>query len=211
MASKYAGNATFGTNNEYTKYTSTKLSRKTKTYPEIRYKQITDTTEFIQHIEENKRNTDPTSAWRVDTPTSDNLKDVDMYITNNGSTFGINRKTHTMVALSSARDEQGNSLDNMRAINEVALQKGGTNFDSFEGNWDFYLHNGYVPTGWVNWDSQYNNYMMGQGWRPEYGTERVIWFEHNPTQAKEMIKQGITVNEWATGDNYKRFDTENEE
>jgi len=202
MASKYSSNTTSG----YTTYTSPNKSSATDSYPQIKYRQTYDTTEFIQNVQQNKNNTDPEISWRVDTPDEEALKNADMYITENGSTFAITRDTHTLISLSSARDANGESLDNMRAINEIAIDKGGTNFDSFEGNWDFYLHCGYKPVGWVNWDSQYNDDMMSQGWTPDYGTERIIWFEHDPSVAKQMVKDNITLNEWATGRNYKTFD-----
>ena len=199
MASKSSGNTMGGGDNTGFEHFKSQKASKNGDIPEIYFRQTTDTQEFINQVKENKDNTNPDIAWHVDTPSPDDLENSDMYITSNGSTFAINRETHTLTALSA----RGNSPENMRAVVEASVDKGGTNFDSFEGNYGFYLHSGFVPVRWTNWNSEYNDYMKAQGW-PGKETERIVWFEHNPELAEQMVKNHITMNEWATGDNYTR-------
>jgi len=130
-----------------------------------------------------------------------------MYITSNGTTFGI--KDGVMMGLNSAKNSKGDSLDNMRAINEVARKLGGKTFDSFSGNWSFYLHNGYVPTKYSPWNHKYDETMIKQGWDPNLDdTEPVIYFEYNPTEAKKLIKDKIKAEQWINDNKDKIFEEE---
>ena len=82
-------------------------------------------------------------------------------------------------------------------FDEIARSQGGKTFDSFSGNWDFYLHNGYVPTKYAPWDHSYDKVMKEQGWDPKLDKpEPVIYFKYDPQVAKQMVSDKVSRRKW---------------
>lgn len=85
------------------------------------------------------------SAWRVDTShTGKDYVGTKTYISEGGSTFSVTKDGDI---ISVCR----NTNDSMRGhvLLEKAVESGGKKLDSFDGNFGFYMMNGFEPVSWI--------------------------------------------------------------
>lgn len=87
---------------------------------------------------------------------------------------------------------------------EEAVKAGGKKLDSFDGNFAFYLRNGFEPVSWTAFDERY----APKGWvKDKYDSEPVIFFKYT---GKKYGKQSKDFWEIKKAQFYKKSKDEQE-
>lgn len=121
------------------------------------------------------------SRWRVDS--SHSLEDYDndrKYVVNGKSTFAITKDGDI---ISVAKPKSDKEISGSELL-QMAVRKGGRKLDSFDGNYDFYVKNGFEPVSWTRFDEEY----APEGWDKEkHKKENVIFFKYTGKVTNETL------------------------
>lgn len=114
----------------------------------------------------------PQDAWRVTSYTADELKEehpnAKLFTTPGGSTFAVDKGGDIISVCRNPNDKQYRGKD----LIAMAVENGGTKLDSYSGNHDFYLKQGFEPVSWCVFDKQY----APSDWTPIRDKEEPIIF-----------------------------------
>lgn len=119
-----------------------------------------------------KKTQAPEDAWRVDTDSHEGKDYIGnkIYTSKGGSTVAVT-KDGDIVSVCT------NKTDNMYGYEllEVAVRAGGKKLDSFDGNFGFYMRNGFEPVSWTAFDKKY----APNGWKEGRDREEpVVFFKY---------------------------------
>lgn len=154
----------------------------------IKVREVKDSKEFKQYLEEAYESQPKKACWRVDldySPDDYIKKGCKMYVTENGSTIAI-KPDGDIISVCSKLGPNGEH-DNARALLEFAVKKGGTKFDSYDGNYGFYRRCGFEPCTWTKGNPEYypdlwkENHKKG---KEGFDEEDIIFFKYTGKQSK---------------------------
>ena len=149
----------------------------------IQVREITDPQDFITLLQENTKNISEDKKWRVSVPqTPEDIQDwikdhpgVKMYITSNGTTGAVT-PDGDMISLSSHAHEGAQMF-------EYQIQNGGRKLDTFDGNYGLYRKLGFVPVSYTPFNAEI---AKNDGWKPEYGSEDVVFMVYGGNESKSI-------------------------
>lgn len=172
----------YNTKNHHDKfkpYTCTTASGKEVTIDVL---ELTSKPTFIKKLKEAKDTLKDEVKWRVDEPSVEDLENTRIFQTWNGCTFAV-RPDGDIVNVCGKMGEDGYSLDNMEAVMNYAVNKGGGDrLDSFDGNWRFYRKCGFEPKTWISFDESFGEEI---GWvKGRDSPEPVIFMSYTGNKKK---------------------------
>lgn len=128
-------------------------------------------------------------AWRVDTDGHDGKDYVGTktFISDKGSTFSVKPDGDIISVCVNKFDTMSGS-----ELLQMAVKAGGTKLDSFDGNFSFYLKNGFEPVSWTKFDMQYKP----KGWRKTYTQEAVVFFKYTGVPVKSKDAQELKISQF---------------
>lgn len=130
---------------------------------------------FAQSLRKAKSTQPTEDYWRVDTDSHD-AKDyvgTKTFISEGGSTFAIKDGDIISVCRNANDKTRGHELLDM------AVKAGGNKLDSFDGNFAFYVRNGFEPISWTAFDENYKP----KGWDyTMHKKEPVVFFKYTGTK-----------------------------
>lgn len=110
----------------------------------------------------------PEAVWRVDEQSPENLADAELVVSDNGSTFAI-RPDGDIIAVCRAGEDKGYK------IIQEAVKHGGDRLDSFSGNNQFYMMNGFEPVCYIDFNPEY----APPDWNPKQDdAEEVVFYQY---------------------------------
>ena len=99
---------------------------------------------------------------------------------NGKSTFAITKDGDI---ISVAKPKSDKEISGSELL-QMAVRKGGRKLDSFDGNYDFYVKNGFEPVSWTRFDEEY----APEGWDKEkHKKENVIFFKYTGKVTNETL------------------------
>lgn len=123
--------------------------------------------EFHKTLVSAKANTDERLRWRVDVHEMDDYKADKLTITRNGSTVAVTPDGDIISVCASG--------DRGKYLMQKAVEMGGMKLDTYDGNFGFYVKQGFEPVSWCKFDEQY----APDGWvKGLDGKENVIFFKY---------------------------------
>lgn len=125
-----------------------------------------------------KSTQDPKNAWRVDT-TSHGDKDYlhKVLVTTPDGSCACVTKDGDIISVCTNRQTDFNKDRNYNGseVLKEAVKNGGLKLDSFDGNFSFYVRNGFKPVSWCKFDEEY----APEGWRKNRDSpESVVFFKY---------------------------------
>lgn len=128
--------------------------------------------EFKKALVTAKETQSQASAWRVDTDshTGKDYVGTKTYISEGGSTFSVTKDGDIISVCKNTND----SINGYELL-EKAVKSGGKKLDSFDGNFAFYMRNGFEPVSWTGFDKKYapNGWVEGRN-----REEPVVFFKY---------------------------------
>ena len=128
-------------------------------------------------------------AWRVDTDSHDGKDYVGakVYVSEGGSTFAVTKDGDIISVCKNMSDkEKGHELL------EKAVKAGGKKLDSFDGNFEFYLRNGFEPVSWTAFNENY----APKGWvKGRVKPEPVVFFKYTGKKYSKQSKDFWEIKE----------------
>lgn len=125
--------------------------------------------------------TNPADVWRVDEQSPENLADAELVVSDNGSTFAI-RPDGDIIAVCKAGKDRGYK------IIQEAVKHGGDRLDSFSGNNQFYMANGFEPVCYIDFNPEY----APPDWNPNRDRyEDVVFYKYTG-----KIRDKRTIPNW---------------
>ena len=129
---------------------------------------------FTKNLDSAKQSQNPEDAWRVTGMGRDDLRNnhpnAKLHVTDGGSTIAVD--DGDIVAVCKNKNDNISGGDLLR----FAVKNGGDKLDSYEGNHEFYVRNGFEPVSWCAWDDAYAGYAKDQGWNPDRDAKESIIF-----------------------------------
>ena len=129
---------------------------------------------YMRLLVEAKKTQDPENAWRVDTNSHKQIdyKNDRLCTTPNGSVAAVT-PDGDIISVCVHKKDQGKGTGSK--LLKEAVKAGGKKLDSFDGNYRFYVKNGFEPVSWCEFDEQY----APPGWRKGVDrAENVIFFKY---------------------------------
>lgn len=176
-----------------------------RTLHQVRIKQIDDTKTFsnLLSVARDKLKEDGVKGyWRVDKQSAEDLTKMhaEMFVSENGSTYAI-KPDGDIIAVCKSGSDRGSELL------QHAIKNGGDRLDSFSGNNEFYMHNGFEPVCYIDFDPSYHI----DGFDPESDTpEPVVFYRYTGNRVRDIqwddIKDTvhhIESNDWDDGYKYR--------
>jgi hypothetical protein len=132
---------------------------------------ITECKRFKSALEKAKSTVSKDSAWRVDAGHNsiDYLNDR-IYTNSKGSTVAVTQDGD-IISVCRAKDD---SIKGWRLLQE-AVKNGGKKLDSYDGNWNFYVNNGFEPISYVEFDE---NYAPNDWEKGTHDKEKIVFFKY---------------------------------
>lgn len=111
----------------------------------------------------------PEGFWRVDNQSPEDLKEMDakMFISKNGSTYAI-KPDGDIIGVCKSGNDRGSELL------QHAIKNGGDRLDSFAGNNEFYMRNGFEPVCYIKFDPNY----PPEDWTPKMPKEDIVFYRY---------------------------------
>ncbi len=110
--------------------------------------------EYVPILKEAKASQPPNRAWRVSSPDVEEFKQehpsAKLYSSNGGSCIGVDADGDII----SVCKKIGDSVRGSDLL-KYAIANGGTKLDSYSGNHDFYIRNGFEPVSWCEWNDDF--------------------------------------------------------
>ena len=126
---------------------------------------------FKRALDSAKPTVDKTMAWRVDdTHSISDYKGDKLFKTAHGSTIAV---THTgdIISVCKKTGDKASGSDLLK----MAVAQGGKKLDSFCGNYDFYVKNGFEPVRWTPFNKEYAPHDWKEG---RDKPEPIIFFQY---------------------------------
>ena len=137
---------------------------------------------FKRTLDEAKSTVSDKAAWRVDdTHSAEDYKGVKTLTTQQGSTIAIKKNGDIISVCKNSKDVATGS-DLLRQ----AVAMGGTKLDSFSGNYDFYVRNGFEPVSWTPFNKEYAPHDWIDG---KHMAEPVIFFKYTGKQTNKSLSE----------------------
>lgn len=123
----------------------------------VPYRRAAHGKEYVSKLQEAKQSQDADKRWRVDVHDAEDYdKHCHTFVTEGGSVVAVvkdNEDGHTKGDIVSVCGMSGKERG--RDLLQIAIANGGDRLDSFDGNHDFYVKNGFEPVSWCKWDDEY--------------------------------------------------------
>lgn len=150
--------------------------------------------EYAETITEAKKNVSPELQWRVDAKSEEEYAHCKKLLkTPKGSCIAV-KDNGDIVSLCRAdgdRDVRGSDL--LRK----AMEEGGDRLDTFDGNWGFYVKNGFTPISWTPFNEEY----APEGWvKGRDKPEDVVFFAYTGNRGMIDMKEWKANNKPFTGE-----------
>lgn len=171
----------------------------------VRIKQIDDAQSFsdlLSAARDKLKEDGVKGYWRVDKQSSEDLikMHAEMFVSENGSTYAI-KPDGDIIAVCKSGNDKGSM------VIQHAIKNGGDRLDSFSGNNEFYMRNGFEPVCYIDFDPSYHI----DGFDPESDTpEPVVFYRytgnHRPNITWDDIKDTVhhvESNDWDDGYKYR--------
>lgn len=114
---------------------------------------------FTKALAKAKAAQNPEAGWRVTGLTKQQLLEehpkAKIHVTDGGSTIAIDDGDIVAVCVGAGDGKGG--FQSGTSILEFAVKNGGNKLDSYTGNHNFYVKNGFEPVSWCKWDDDYAN------------------------------------------------------
>ena len=124
----------------------------------------------------------PEGFWRVDNQSPDVLRKMDakMFISKNGSTYAI-KPDGDIIGVCKSGNDKGSKLI------QHAIKHGGDRLDSFCGNNEFYMRNGFEPICYINFDTDY----PPEDWISGMPKEDIVFYRYTGRSLKDVYWNDI--------------------
>lgn len=124
----------------------------------------------------------PEGFWRVDNQSPDALRKMDakMFISKNGSTYAI-KPDGDIIGVCKSGNDKGSKLI------QQAIKHGGDRLDSFCGNNEFYMRNGFEPICYINFDTDY----PPEDWISGMPKEDIVFYRYTGRSLKDVYWNDI--------------------
>ena len=137
---------------------------------------------FKKALVEAKATQPKEKAWRVDTDSHDGKGYVGTktFVSEGGSTVSITKDGDIISVCKNTNDSMKGS-----ELLEKAVKEGGKKLDSFSGNFEYYMRNGFEPVSWTAFDKKYkpNGWVEGRD-----REEPVIFFKYTGKKYGKQTK-----------------------
>lgn len=124
----------------------------------------------------------PEYVWRVSSPSAEEFEQEHpgavMHVTQGGSTVAVTPDGDIVGVCKKPGDKQRGA-----DLLKMAVENGGKKLDSYEGNHDFYINNGFEPVSWCRWDDEF----APPDWRSEYQKEDIIFYRYTGKTTTESL------------------------
>lgn len=142
--------------------------------------------EFHDAVAAAKASCDEKVRWRVDVHDPSDYEGVNLHVTKGGSTVAVTEDGDIISVCHAAGDKtRGWQLMKM------AVENGGVKLDSFAGNHDFYMAQGFSPVSWTSFNTQY----APEGWTEgKHAKEPVIFYKYTGENTKPISVQEFLSN-----------------
>lgn len=141
---------------------------------------------FVKKLAQAKAAQDPTKGWRVTGLSKEELAEyhprAKIHVTDGGSTIAIDKGDIVAVCVG-PKDGKG-GFQSGGSLLQFAVKNGGTKLDSYTGNHEFYIKNGFEPVSWCKWDDDYAN----DEWLKVNGYTREQWDAMDKKPSDEKLK-----------------------
>lgn len=143
--------------------------------------------EFAIAIASAKKSTPEDRRWRVDAHAATDYKGAVCLVSKGGSCVA---KKQDGDIVSVCRTDTDAGVVRGSDLLDAAIREGGDRLDSFDGNWRFYLKNGFLPVSWTPFNEEY----APEGWNPlREVKEDVIFFVY---VGKANVNSRLSLEEW---------------
>lgn len=124
----------------------------------------------------------PDAFWRVDNQSPDDLKQMDakMFISKGGSTYAIKPDGDIIGVCKSGNDTGSDLLQH-------SVKNGGDRLDSFSGNNEFYMRNGFEPICYIKFDPNY----PPEDWTPKMPKEDIVFYRYTGRKLSRVKWENI--------------------
>ena len=137
---------------------------------------------FKRNLDKAKSSVSEKAAWRVDdTHSAEDYKEVKTLTTDKGSTIAVKKNGDIISVCRHSKDVATGS-----DLLHQAVAMGGTKLDSFSGNYDFYVRNGFEPISWTPFNKEYAPHDWVDG---KHIAEPVIFFKYTGKQTNKTLKE----------------------
>lgn len=135
-------------------------------------------TEFAETISKAKNNIPEEIKWRVDVkPVKEYSHCKALLRTKGGSCVAVKENGNIVSLCRPDTDTRTRGRDCLKK----AREKGGDRLDSFDGNWSFYVNNGFEPISWTPFNEDY----APDGWKKDRDQpENVVFFAYTGKTSK---------------------------
>lgn len=142
--------------------------------------------EFHDAVASAKASCDEKVRWRVDVHDPSDYEGVNLHVTKGGSTVAVTEDGDIISVCHAAGDKtRGWQLMKM------AVENGGVKLDSFAGNHDFYMAQGFSPVSWTSFNTLY----APEGWTEgKHAKEPVIFYKYTGENTKPISVQEFLSN-----------------
>ena len=106
---------------------------------------------FMEKMNAAKKSVRKNDAWRVDIHNKKEYDTMQTYVTRGGSCVAV-KSNGDIVSVCKRHGDKGVRGDDLLI---KARKLGGIKLDSYDGNHDFYIKNGFEPISWCKFDKQY--------------------------------------------------------
>lgn len=173
-------------NNALVNIAQRQSSNKSKSYTQsLQFKTIENANIFstaLRNARDTLKHILPEGFWRVDNQSPDDLKKMDakMFISKNGSTYAI-KPDGDIIGVCKSGHDKGSELIRQ------AINHGGDRLDSFSGNNEFYMRNGFEPICYIEFDTDY----PPEDWISGMPKEDIVFYRYTGRSLKDVYWNDI--------------------
>lgn len=123
-------------------------------------------------MSEAKGKIDEDARWRVDVHDANDYDNDKKFIADKGNGVVAVTPDGDIISVASTKNGNVRGSDLLR----IAVANGGRKLDSFDGNFKFYVDNGFTPVSWTKFNPKY----APEGWSASKGhkPENVVFFKY---------------------------------
>lgn len=149
---------------------------------------------FKKAVVSAKATVDKSKSWRVDdTHTVKDFRHDKLFKTNKGSTIAVT-PDGDIISVCRHKGDNATGAD----LLQFAVKQGGKKLDSFDGNYKFYVDNGFEPVSWTPFNKEY----APHDWKEDkHKEEPVIFFKYTGRVTKMSKEQFYKSVKPCTGEN----------
>lgn len=149
---------------------------------------------FKGSVAKAKGTLDKDISWRVDdTHSTKDYKRDRLYKTDKGSTIAITQ-SGDIISVCKHKGDNARGSD----LLQFAVKQGGKKLDSFSGNYEFYVKNGFEPVSWTPFNKEYAPHDWREGRDKE---EPVIFFKYTGKKTTMTAEEFYKTVKPCTGEN----------